>query len=302
MLSVCIPVYNTDIRKLVAELSKQAVADNLDAEIRVYDDRSHIDYRRENRSVAGLERVIYNELQRNLGRAAIRNKLAQESEGSAILFMDGDMSVVNPDFLKQYYDLHRNNSVIVGGISYPEELPGVSYALRWKYGCKRESIPADQRQIYPYRSFMTGNVLIPKSLLMDNPFDEQIVGYGHEDTKFGYQLRKMRYPIIHIDNPLQHDGLETSREFLFKTKVGIENLVALWRRLNYVEDFAGTVKLLKTSCKFNIVGLRGLTLLIFISFRRRIEGNLHSSNPSLRLFDFYKLGLALQALREIKRS
>lgn len=301
MLSVCIPVYNTDIRNLVTELSKQAVTENLDVEIRVYDDRSHIDYRRENRSVAGLDRVIYNELQRNLGRAAIRNKLARESEGSAILFMDGDMSVVKSNFLKQYYDLHRNNSVIVGGISYPDNLPGVSYALRWKYGRKRESISADQRQVYPYRSFMTGNVLIPKSLLMDNPFDEQIVGYGHEDTKFGYQLRKLRYPVIHIDNPLQHDGLETSREFLFKTKVGIENLVALWRRLNYAKDFAGTVKLLKTACKFNKFGLRGIALLLFLSVRRRLEINLHGTNPNLRCFDLYKLGLTLQALREIKR-
>lgn len=302
MLSVCIPVFNTDIRSLVLTLSKQAIDDNLDVEIRVYDDRSHLDYRRENRVVAGYKHVIYNELQRNIGRAAIRNKLAQESEGTAILFLDGDMQVTNNNYLKKYYDLHRTNSIIVGGITYPSELPGSSFALRWKYGNERESIPADQRQIYPYRSFMTGNVLIPKTLMMNNPFDEQIVGYGHEDTKFGYEIRKTRYPIIHIDNPLLHNGLETSHEFLFKTKVGIENLVALWNRLNYTPDFASTVKLLKTARKFNKVIIRQAILLIFNMTRRQIENNLHGINPSMRLFDFYKLGLTIQALREIKRT
>ncbi|MDD2564227.1 MAG: glycosyltransferase [Salinivirgaceae bacterium] len=300
MLSVCIPVFNTDIRDLVSNLSKQAVDDNLDVEIRVYDDRSHLDYRKENRIVAGFKHVIYNELQRNIGRAAIRNKLALESEGTAILFMDGDMQVINSDYLQKYYNLHRNESVIVGGIAYQKELPGSSFALRWKYGHLRESIPADQRQIYPYRSFMTGNVLIPKQLMIDNPFDEQIVGYGHEDTKFGYQIRKLRYPIIHIDNALMHGGIETSKEFLFKTKVGIENLVALWRRLDYPSDFASTVRLLKTTQKFNKFGIRGLTLLCFNLMRNNIEKNLHSNDPKMRLFDFYKLGLTLQALREIK--
>ncbi|HON18919.1 MAG TPA: glycosyltransferase [Salinivirgaceae bacterium] len=300
MLSVCIPVFNTDIRQLAKDLSQQTVRLGIDAEIRIYDDRSHIDYRRANRVVAGFERVIYNELQRNIGRSAIRNLMARESEGTAILFLDGDMQIVSDDFLKKYYDLHRNQSIVVGGIIYPAQPPGTSYMLRWKYGHQRESINADTRQLFPYRSFMTGNVMIPQKFILENPFDEEIVGYGHEDTHMGYQLRKMRYPILHIDNPTMHMGIESSSEFLYKTKIGIENLVALWHRLGYPKDFSSTVKLLKTACKTNKPIVKNLYLLFFSVFRKNMESNLLSHNPSLFIFDLYKLGLTLQALRKYK--
>ena len=300
MLSVCIPVYNTDIRKMAKDLSQQAVRNNLDIEIRIYDDRSQLDYRRVNREVSEYPRVIYNELQRNLGRAAIRNLLAKDCEGTALLFIDGDMQIIKDDYLKRYYELHRTQNVVVGGIAYPEASPGTSYMLRWKYGRLRESVAADKRQLYPYRSFFTGNVLIPRNIILEYPFDEEITGYGHEDTKLGYQLRKLRHPVIHIDNPTLHLGIEPSSEFLYKTKIGIENLVSLWQRMNYAKDFAATVKLLKTGCRINKLIIRKLYMFYFSLFRKRMETNLLSHNPSLRTFDLYKLGILLQAIQKFK--
>ncbi len=302
MLSVCIPVYNTYIRELISELSKQVKMFNLDIEIRVYDDKSNEDFREENRSIGNYDGVIYNELPENIGRSAIRNKLAKESLGDSILFLDGDVKVIKSKFLKDYYDYHTDNKVVVGGVEYADELPDVSFKLRWKYGRQRETVPAKERQLFPYRSFMTGNVLIPRDLMIENPFDEQIDGYGHEDTKFGYQLRKRKYPILHIDNPVQHDGLETSQEFLTKTKIGIENLIALWKRMEYCADFEATVKLLKTAQKFNKLIIRGLILLSFFILRKVVEQNLKSNIPNLILFDYYKLCVALSAIKKTRKE
>jgi glycosyltransferase involved in cell wall biosynthesis len=275
---------------------------NLDVEIRVYDDKSNEDFREENRSIGNYDGVIYNELPENIGRSAIRNKLAKESLGDSILFLDGDVKVIKSNFIKDYYDYHTDNKVVVGGVEYADELPDVSYKLRWKYGRQRETVPAKERQLYPYRSFMTGNVLIPRDLMIENPFDEQIDGYGHEDTKFGYQLRKRKYPILHIDNPVQHDGLETSQEFLTKTRIGIENLIALWKRMDYSVDFEATVKLLKTAQKFNKLIIRGLILLSFFILRKVVEQNLKSNIPNLILFDYYKLCVALSAIKKTRKE
>ncbi|HPW66674.1 MAG TPA: glycosyltransferase [Salinivirgaceae bacterium] len=301
MLSVCIPVYNTYIYELITELLKQVETFSLDVEIRVYDDKSNEDYREVNRQIFNNGNVIYKELPQNVGRSAIRNKLAADSSGDSILFLDGDVKVIKSNFLKDYYDYHTDNKVVVGGLKYADKLPNALYKLRWKYGRLRETASAKERQLYPYKSFMTGNVLIPRDLMIENPFDEQIDGYGHEDTKFGYQLRKRKCPILHIDNPVQHDGLETSQEFLIKTKIGIENLVALWKRMNYCVDFEATVKLLKTVQKFNKPIIRGFMLFSFSVLKKTVEKNLRSNFPNLILFDYYKLCVALNAIKKIKK-
>jgi len=275
---------------------------NLEVEIRVYDDKSHEDYREDNRSIFNNSNVIYKELPQNIGRSAIRNKLAAESSGNSILFLDGDVKVIKSNFLKNYYGYHADNKVVVGGIKYADELPNILYKLSWKYGKLRETVSAKERQLYPYRSFMTGNVLIPRDLMIENPFDEQIDGYGHEDTKFGYQLQKRKFPILHIDNPVQHDGLENSQEFLTKTKTGIENLIALWKRMDYCIDFEAAVKLLKTAKKFNKPIIRSFMIFSFSLLRKTVEKNLQSNFPNLILFDYYKLCIALNAIKEIKKE
>lgn len=301
MLTVCIPVYNTDIRPLVSALSRQAQADALDVEIRVYDDCSpDAGIRAANADIVGLERVVYREMERNLGRSAIRNRLAADARGQALLYIDGDMRAEDPAFLRRYYELHRRGDVVVGGVAYDSLLPGPEYALRWFYGHRRESAPASARQANPYRSFMTGNVMIPKQLMLDNPFDEQIVGYGHEDTLFGYRMSQQRRPVVHIDNPLVHNGLETSSDFFAKTRVSVANLVSLWARLGFDTGFAQNVKLLSTAKALIRQPCCAAVTTASRLFSGAIQRNLCGANPSLRLFDLYKLSLALESLRELK--
>ena len=80
----------------------------------------------------------------------------------------------------------------------------------------------------PYASFSTFNVLIDRTVFSKFRFNEELQQYGHEDTLFSYQLKKAGIDIIHIDNGLFHEGLESNRDFLNKTKPGIENLSKLY--------------------------------------------------------------------------
>lgn len=297
MLSICIPVYNTDVVELATALSQQATKGNFDIEIRVYDDCSTI-YKEVNQSIAKLENVIYEYMPKNLGRSAIRNKLAADSKGNSILYIDGDMQIVSDNFIAKYYGYHLTLQVVSGGISYTHKLPSKTVALRWKYGVKRESSNASHRQKYPYNSFLTSNVLIPRQLMLENQFDENILGYGHEDTKFGYQLYLRKYPILQIDNQLQHNGLELNEAFLNKTKTGIENLILLWKNMEYSQDFANFVRLLKTVNRHNNFLARTIFSLIFVTLHSLIKKNLSGDNPNLHLFDLYKLNIAYKTLKK----
>lgn len=63
--------------------------------------------------------------------------------------------------------------------------------------------------------------------MLQLPFDESIVTYGFEDTLWANQLSKHNIKMLHIDNPIIHQGLEKNSVFLSKTKWAIENLVEL---------------------------------------------------------------------------
>ena len=91
------------------------------------------------------------------------------------------------------------------------------FMLHWLHGLKREQSFAKDRNIQPNRSFKTNNFFIEKKVFNKVRFNENIQGYGHEDTLFGYELDKQNFTIFHIDNPVVHLGLESSEEFLRKT-------------------------------------------------------------------------------------
>ena len=74
---------------------------------------------------------------------------------------------------------------------------------------------------------MTNNFISPKAIMKKIPFNEELIKYGHEDTFFGYELKKNYIKIIHINNPVIHLNLETNLKFIEKTKHSIENLILL---------------------------------------------------------------------------
>lgn len=293
MLSILIPVYNYDIRSLVLELRRQCSTSGTEWEILCFDDGSAPGWKEKNREMEGLPGVRYRELPENLGRARIRNLLADEARGDYLLFLDCDSEVPDGAYLKRYVEQLRPDGLLYGGRSYHACRPDdPAMYFHWLYGSRREAVPAVVRRLQPYRSFMTNNFLMPKAVFQQIRFDGRLLQYGHEDTLFGMELEKRKVSILHLDNPLIHAGLEPVDMFLAKTRQGIQNLAFLYRSGSDIDT-----RLLRFYEWLK--GWGGVAFLRpWLRFcRPALVRQLKSRRPSLRLFDLYKLSLLLDELQ-----
>ena len=296
MISVCIPVYNYDVRKL-AESLKQQTGD-VSAEIILLDDGSGGKYKEINRQL-GAGDIIYLELEKNIGRSRIRNRFTEYAKYGHLLFLDCDSEIISEFFLSDYFEAMRNNpeQVICGGRVYPGEKPGRRYRLHWKYGTRRESQPVEVRKQHSNRSFMTNNFLIPARVLREIPFHEKLVGYGHEDSLFGYELYSKGIDIRHIDNPVRHGQLETNAEFLAKTEEAVRNLAMITSQIEKSPVFAVTISLLRAAEKTRNNGMSLPILALHKILRPLIRWSLSHGLSSLSLLNFHKLGTYLRTDR-----
>lgn len=231
ILSICIPIYNTDIRPLATELHRQIQAHSSEVELLFLDDASDIFFKELNRSVGTIS--DYQELQVNIGRSKIRNAFLPFVKGTHLLFLDGDSIVHRTDFIQKYLQFIRDHSIdlLVGGREETTSRPSRSQLLRWEYSRKRESKTTEERIADRTSGFKSNNFIVRKSIFQENPFDESITSYGHEDTLFGFQLSTKGIVCHHIDNPIKNDDLVENHEFLLKTKDAVSNLWQISQKL-----------------------------------------------------------------------
>ncbi len=292
MLSINIPVYNIRIYKLTTQITKQAKKLNIAYEIRIYDDGSKKAVKMQNRKAAKLPHVVYKENPKNLGRSAIRNKMGFDSEYEYLLFIDADSKLISPNYISNFLRYTAVGDVVCGGTSYSRKKPeDPKKMLRWTYGTHREAIPAQQKNRAKGFIITSNNFLIKKSLFEKIHFREDLKGYGHEDTLLGYDLFNSGIKIIHIDNPVEHTGLENSRLFLEKTKRAIENLHLISEQLKISdEQFISQVTLLNKYRQLTRILPDSYLSYFYRKFSGTIEKNLTGKKPGLFLFDLYKLG------------
>lgn len=292
MISICIPVYNFDVTELTDSLLDQSKRTGYPIEILLFDDHSLSYFRNINSKLNNRKDVNYLEFDFNIGRSKIRNRLADFASGQWLLFLDCDMVIDNPDFLQGYVDALTKAQVICGGIKYGKKPFREELILRWKFGVFRECKNAIRRQLSPYKNFMSGNFLINSDVFHSIQFNEEISGYGHEDTVFGINLKRRKVSILHIDNPTLHLGLEPCFDFLQKSEQSVINLTKLMQNApDLRKDLERTVRVLRV---FKVLRFLGLVLLLRWVFRvvnPVIRHSLCSRRPSLLMFDVYKLAL-----------
>jgi glycosyltransferase involved in cell wall biosynthesis len=301
-ISLLIPVFDYDIVALVHSMKSALGKVPEFLEILIGDDGSSDEYREKYKSLEGEGVRVINS-PKNIGRAAIRNRLALEAQGDLLLFIDADTMLPGTAeaYISKWLPFIKVSSVICGGILYHDSPPGdPDKLLRWKYGKSKEQQKAVERNKHPHAGFSTFNVLISKSVFSIIRFNEELKQYGHEDTLMGYQLKKAGIDVLHIDNGLMHEGLESNKDFLYKTKLGIENLSKLYDNVTDKKAFSDTVRILKLYNILNIFRLTRILAGIFIRYRDRMEIRLDSSNISLNLFRFYKICMFC-TYREIHR-
>jgi glycosyltransferase involved in cell wall biosynthesis len=292
-ISLLIPVFNYDIIALVHSMKNAMGKVPEFLEIVIGDDGSSTEYREKYRSLQA-ENVKVISSKKNIGRAAIRNRLALEAKGDFVLFIDADVMLPGTAeaYILKWLSYMKISRVICGGTLYHNSAPGdPDKLLRWKYGKWREQKSAVERNKHPHAGFSTFNVLIERSVFSKIRFNEELKQYGHEDTLLGYQLKKAGIDILHIDNGLMHEGLESNKEFLNKTKLGIENLSMLYDKVTDKRSFSETVVILGIYNKLKFFGLTRILAALFIRYRDRMEIKLDSSDISLLLFAFYKMSM-----------
>jgi len=288
MLSILIPTYNYNITRLVTDLHQQAVDTYVDFEIIVMEDGSTL-YVEENKAVNDFVFCRHIVLKENIGRSAVRNKLADEATFDHLLFIDCDAEVCSPHYVEKYVAFCKEACVVIGGTAYDENENDPRYSLRLAYGRQREARSALERSNeHTYHNFATFNFLISKALFQKVRFDESIRGYGHEDTLFGHQLHELGTHFIHIENPLIHKGLDDNQTFLLKTEEGVRNLYLLYKteRYPYLVDES---KLLNTFVRIYKTGLTRLATFAFRVLKPYLQSHLSKPDPSLRLYDCYKI-------------
>ena len=288
MLSICIPVYNHKVNLLCNTLLRMAKHQSQAVEIILIDDASLFVYHEQNKVLSG-ENIKYIRLDKNIGRAKIRNLFLKYARYDYLLYLDCDSLIVRRDFLSNYLSMiNKNTGVVCGGRIYEKKRLGKKYRLRQNFGIKRECMTADLRNKNPYKSFMSNNFLIRKDVLQKILFDDNITAYGHEDTLFGYRLKQNKIKLQHIDNPVEHNFDEDNRDFVRKTEQAIENLLYINNNLAG-GDFYKEVKLLATYTKLKKYGLDTVLLFSLVNLLPLIRKILINFGGGLFLFDIYKL-------------
>ena len=283
MLSILLPVYNCHCRALVTELQRQCVESGTEFEIIVADDGSSVtSYVEHNLRIERLEGVRYITRKQNVGRSAIRNFLISQAQGEWLLFIDGDLTLDNPHFIRRY--LQTKSNVVVGGIRIGGDPDIWKDNLRYRYEKAYEQKNTLQdRQCHATKHFRTTNFLAHKDIMMEHSFDENFVQYGYEDVLFGKSLAMDHIAITHIDNPITLDFFESNSEFLDKTEQSLRTLYTFRNQLK------GYSQLLETAEKIKKLHLQKLVNAAYFLVGQRIKKHLQGNNPSIFLFNVYKL-------------
>ncbi|MBQ7280931.1 MAG: glycosyltransferase [Bacteroidales bacterium] len=297
MLSVCIPVYNHDVRRLVEELLQMSASIDDAVEIVCIDDCSDASFHVLNSELS--DRITYVRLEANVGRSRIRNLFTQYAKGEVMLFLDCDVRFPDTDFLKRYLDAYHRcgmkEVVIYGGKCY-QPTNEKCQQLKYNYAIKNECRSIAERQKDPYRSFITTCFMISRSVFDKVSFDERIVSYGHEDTLFGFCLLKKGIPILHIDNNVLIVIDEDDTRFLKKSEEAVHTLAYIYTALMQRDkEFAADVRLLSFYERLNRYGLSPILVCVFSIVRKPLRFLLLHGVTNSKVFNFYKLGVLLMS-------
>ncbi len=284
MLSILIPSYNHDCYALVEQLHRQCTDTQITFEIIVGDDCSTTPLINTQQIVSTLSHAQIIRPSHNLGRSAIRNFLAIHAHYENLLFIDADSLPANDNYIKNY--LPHLGKIVLGGRSY-RKTNTPDNSLLTKYGTKNER----NRNITPLPStapFTSPNFTIPRSILLQIPFNEKIKEYGHEDTILGIELIRHNFTYYRFDNPVIHTHIEDNGEFIAKTKLAISHLLQLHNSGQY-HELTQTSPLLRTYLKFKKMRLNNILSHIYAHYGDKIAKQLDTPNPNLRRFAQFKL-------------
>ena len=285
MLSILIPTYNYSVVNLVNQVHKQSLEAAIEFEIIVVDDfSSDLLIIEQNNEIIKLGFCQYIKNEKNIGRTASRNLLANKAKYKSLLFLDADVLPKSTNFINNFnIKENKNYQIIFGGVCYSETKPERNQILRWKYGKEREAKSLKERLIEPY-FIISASLLIKKDVFISTNSNNTNT-YGL-DILFSNNLKTTNINVRHIDNPVYHLGLETNQTFIKKSLEAVNTTLKLEEN-NLIDNNLRPLQ--KSYLKLKKLRLIN-TFSIFISlFKKIMERNFHSENPNLFWFDLYRL-------------
>ena len=283
MISILISCYNYNAYDLVSRLEKECLTLGIVFEIISIDDASFSTLNEVNQKINMLTNCKFFESKKNIGRVANRQLLSQKAQYKWLLYIDVDVKPLNDNFIKVYVnEIKKGFEVVFGGFNYKNI---ETNNLRYLFGKSREDVQSVIRNKNPYKYIISSNFLVKKVIFDKINKNININGYGM-DYFFGALLKENLVSINHIDNEVTHYGLDDNSKFLAKTKEALENLHYLnTNKLINKND----ITILKYYRLFNFFGLKKIISKLINIFSKSIESNLKGSNPSLFVFDLYRL-------------
>ena len=286
MLSILITIYHYNLYPLVQELHRQCSTLNINFEILTQDDASNSIHNLENEKINLLSNCSFISLEKNVGYRENKNILVSKSIYDNLLILDGDCTLPFPNFIENYINQISNYEVVYGGRIHAEKAPSNQQMLRWKYGKFMEDQTVEQRNKNVYRATLFNNTLIKKTVFNQIKFDSSFKKYGHDDTLFSFELQKINAKINHIHNPVQHDDIDTNIVYIEKTKNSLDNLYLLYKKGLITKQYSKMVNLVS---KLHILKITYLLAFFYWIFKGFIEKNLRENNPSLFVFNIFRL-------------
>lgn len=219
-LSVLIPYYRDDPGDLLAALDHQAKPLGGAVEMLVLDDGSGDDAlaRRTAETVSSMAaaaRLL--RLAANEGRAKGRNRLMAQARAERLLFLDADMLPDRASFLADYLRLieEHDPAVAFGGFTLDRTPVDPARGLHRAMSLRGDCRPAVKRQAEAAKSLCTSNLLVRREVFQHEAFDERFHGWGWEDVEWAIRVGR-RWPVLHVDNPASHLGLDTDAALIAK--------------------------------------------------------------------------------------
>jgi hypothetical protein len=131
--------------------------------------------------------------------------------------------------------------------------------------------------------------LIRKTVFEKVKFNETLLGYGHEDTLFGFELAQSKIAIHHIDNPVLNKNLDDNTTFLTKTNEGLKSLLQVLKIVKHNEQFTQNIKLVLAYQRIKNNLILNFLLSISVISLPLLTYSLKKGFFTLRMFDLYKL-------------
>jgi len=220
ILSVLIPFLRDNPAPLLARLDAEAAALGGTVELVVLDDGTG-----DTALTAALARQIGTAelpvrlitLTANEGRAQGRNRLATAARGRTWLFLDSDMRPDRPDFLQAWLALVRQEdpAVAFGGFSLLQAPTDAQFAVHRALADRSECLPVEVRRLTPEKYVYTSNLLVRRDVFESEAFDPGFTGWGWEDVEWAMRVSRA-HPVIHVDIPATHMGLDTVESLMRK--------------------------------------------------------------------------------------